>query len=224
LGSKLNSVGSYYTSADFDALIASDIIPWQSDYGKFVGLFFGEATVNFKDNTTINSVSPIHIVAAVIAQLQVSDTIIYKKLPNAVSLTGQNMTAAQLEALSQLGVNCLTRTALGKRGRPFEVVSATDNTLATFGSDYWSLGQMRLMMLVIERIRALGRRYLGSIGYNSMKNDVKQFLDTLTHELMIRDYTLNINRSSDQLTATIDVGIRPYFGLRTISFSTQVQS
>lgn len=222
LGSKLNAVNSYFTETDYQNVIDSAIIPWQGDNGKFVSLFLGEGTVSFRENATTMSLSPVHIIAGMMSQLKINDSIIYRQLPNVINLSGKTLSQTQLKTLTEMGVNCLVQTNIGKRGRPFQVVPGTDNTLTQFGSDFWSIAHMRLMMLVIERLRSLGRRYLGSIGYESFKHDVQQFFDTLTHELMIRDYTLNITRSEDKLTANVDVGIRPYFGIRSIYFSTEV--
>ncbi len=221
LGSKLSKLTSF-SSDDYTSLTNDSRFTNQGSGGKFVSLFLGECVFNFKDNITTYCGSPVHILAGLMSQSTINQGVVYRKLPNAIDMFGPDLDPVKVEELAQIGINCLVRTTVGRRGKLFEVVAATDNTLSQSGSDYWAVGHMRIIMLVVERLRSLGQRYLGSIGYNSFKQDVYDFMTSLSSSNLIRNYTLNITRSEDLLTASVDVSITPYFGIRQIYFSTEV--
>jgi hypothetical protein len=220
LGSK--TADSTISFADIEALKVDTRLNNLGAAGKFVTAFLGETAFTFQESGVSYTGSPVHVIAGKLSTMPVNNSVTYAGITNAINLVGRDLKQTQIAELAELGINVVTRTTLGKRGRPFQVVSATDNTLATEGSDFWALGHTRMIMLVIERLRSIGRRYLGEIGYGQFKQEVESFFFGLVSSDVIRDFSLQIERSADKSTATVDVGIRPYFGVRNVYFIAEV--
>lgn len=221
LGSK--TITGTFGLDDYEEMLYDERLEDLGAGAKFVSVYAGECLVQYKESTTTRASSPVHIIASILASLPINNSVAYKKLPNVYSMVGGGFTSLEIKQLSKVGVNCLTRTTLGKRGRPFEVVSATDNTLALLGSDFWAVGHMRMIMLLVEQLRSMGRRYLGTVGFGQFREEVHKFLSNLVSDGMIRNYTASIERSAtDQTRATVDVAVSPFFGVRQVFFQAEV--
>ena len=191
--------------------------------GKFVMPIVGEGAFSLPQMPFEYSASLAAVTAGVLSTRPYNRGMTYARLDGVMSLNGRFLTQDELVMLARAGLNCATRTQRGKRGSTFEVVAASDNTLALNGSDYWSVPQIRLVGKVIERVRSLGRRYLGTIGYVQFKKDVEDFLDSLVARDWIRGFKLSIIRNPDDLLAVdVQITLRPYFGVRELYFIVAV--
>jgi hypothetical protein len=209
--------------ATIDELAADPRLLTQGDAGKFVALLAGEATLNLKELPTIYATSVASSVAGELSRLRFDHGLTYHRLGNVISPTHADLTKAQITKLAEAKVNPLIRTIAGKRGVPFQCVLATDNTLADFGSDYWSLTQMRLVARMLDRIRSLGRRFIGTIGFGEFKAEVHAYLVGLMADGSVRGATADIRRSDPHsLKVLVDVVVQPYFGIREVTFSCEV--
>lgn len=193
------------------------------DGGKFVSVFLGEGTFNFKQFPVTYTASLVSVIAGLLSTQPLNQGVMWKQLPNVVTLTGPNMSQIDINSICELGLNPIVRTSIGKRGNFFEVVAASDNTCAVNGSDFWSLVQVRLIMKVIEDLQTIGRRYLGSIGYGQAKIDMQQYFLNMVTQGIIRSFQLNISKQASIFngiidTMAVDVSLQPFFGLRQINF------
>lgn len=200
-----------------ESLLNDGRISQFGDEGKFVTVIVGDGVVNNKEIPVSYSASVVTSIAGVLSQLRLDRGITYIPIPNIVSLVGKDLSQEQVQNLALAKLNPIIRNLKSKRGSNYNIVVATDNTLASDGSDYWSLLQVRLITKVIERIRLIGLNYIGSVSYFDFKAKVESYMVSLTRSNQIRDFTLLIQRDpDDRLRATVDVSIRPYFGIREI--------
>lgn len=221
--------------------------------GKYVAAFLGECTFQTQEIASVYTASPIHVLAGMISTMPLNFGLTYKQIPNAVNLVGANMSNSDIANLAMLKINTIVRTQLGKRGQRFQIVSATDNTLAGVSasslqrfygesplvltaptgderSAFWSVLNTRTIMLIIEQIRSIGRKFIGEIGFGQFKQEVQQLMVGLTAKDMIRDFSLRIYRPTlsaydlreDLFTAIVEVEVRPYCGVRSVTFMTEV--
>lgn len=191
--------------------------------GKFVMIAAGEAVFSMPQ-ISVSHVAPVATaVAALIAKSPVDVGPTHKLLTNVQAPYGRQLTKDEIAALSARKVNHITRTARGKRGMTYQSMLATDNTMASDGSDFWSIVQMRLVSKVLQEIRSLGYRMLGTIGFLQFRAEVSDFLTSLVVSDQIRDFDLMIERDNvDMYKAVVDVTLLPFFGVREIFFSAVV--
>lgn len=254
LGSK--TIDSKITSSDVQNI--KNDVRFQGDYlgsrGKYVAAFLGECVFQTAEIATVYTASPIHVLAGMLSDTPLNMGLTYQQILNASNLVGTNLSNQDIMDLASLKINSIVRTKLGKRGLRFQIVSATDNTLAgvspssvnkLYGesplvltaaagderSTFWSIINTRVVMLVIEQIRKIGRQFIGEISYGQFKQEVQRLMVGLVAKDMIRDFSLNIYRPNigseynyieDVSSVIVDVQIRPYFGIRTINFMTEV--
>lgn len=211
-----NSVNRYYGSG------------WQDNFsngaaGKFGFIAWGEGTFQLPQMPVSYIASPVCAAAGLLASQRMDRGLTYKKIPHMISPVGRHLTDDEIRSLSRSRFNPLVRTIRGKRGSPFECVLATDNTTAITGSDYWSVTQLRLVMQIIQNLRTLGNRSLGTIGYGEFQRSCEDYMASLTLSNVVKGYTLNIYRDIDiNRTVLIDVAVTPYVGLREIFFTVEV--
>lgn len=213
-----------YGTDDIDAMVNDPrISELDPSKGKFVILVGGEGVYQLPQMPSTHSSSVATAVAAQMATSPLNETLVYKKLSNIVSVAGNRLTDDQVRALARSKVNPAVRTAKGVRGRTYEVVIASDNTMSEEGSDFWSVMQMRLISKIIDRIRGLGRRYLGTIGFFRFQNDIDDFLASLVAQDFIRGYSYSVERDAeDPFQVYVDVAIQPYFAVREVAFTVEV--
>lgn len=207
-----------------DAMVADPRLELIGEAGKFVAVIVGEGVLNLKELPTLYTTPLVTAAAAELSQLPLNRGLTYRTL-SFISQLATRPTSAYKEALTDAKLNPVALTPLGERGGQFECVVLTDNTLGSNGTDFWSLSQMRLVMEVIEAIRAYGRRIPGApsgITFDAFKRDVRKYFQGLIGTNIIRDYTCDINWSTYNYTVLVDVSLKPYFGLRQINFVTAV--
>lgn len=204
-------------------VLADSRLESSEEGSKFVSVVFGEVSINLQE--MINSYSaPVAACAlGLLSNLPMSRSWINQTIPVAVSPVGQDLKKANIVALSEKKINCITRTSRGKRGEAFQTVVLTDNTLGQTGTDFWSIGQTRILMHVIERVRALSRNYIGTINYDSYKKSVESFMFDIYLANHIRDYKVQISRSTTDLNKLlVDISMTPYTTVRQLNFVTEV--
>lgn len=193
------------------------------DGGRFVGVFTGDGTYNFQVLETAHVSSVAATVAGQMATLPYDRGITYLPLKNVARPTGPDLDKQRISNLAEAGINYVGRNTKGKRGRVFQTVAYTDNTLASDGSDYWSFVQMRLVASVSAEVRGLGQRRLGTVGYGLFKNDVRQFLLKLYNDNVIREYQVQFQQDpEDPFKVYVDIVLTPYFGIREIAVNVFV--
>lgn len=194
----------------------------QENY-KFVSVVFGEISVNITEMTNSYAAPASSAALGVLSNLPMSRSWIYQKIPVAVSPVGPDLTTDKITALSEKKINCITRTSRGKRGESFQTVIISDNTLGQLGTDFWSMGQTRILMHIIEKVRSLSRNYIGTVHYDGYKKSVESLMFDLYISNHIREYKLNIQRSTTDLNKLlVDVSFTPYTSLRQLTFVTEV--
>ncbi len=215
-------VGIALTSVDVNNMVNDPRIGTWDNPGKFVSVMVGEGIYSFAEMPVGYSASVIGTVAAILASLDLRISLIYTPLPNMISSLG-SIIQSDMVALSNAQLNPVSQTTKGVRGQPFQVVVMTDNTLAPSGSDYWSLGETRLVLQLFSQLTTLGKRYMGTIGYTQFQQDCNTFMDAIVANNYIRSYTLNITRDPNSSTAIfVDITLVPYTSLRQISFTTTI--
>lgn len=211
-----------------EALVSDERLEELGRKGKFIVPIVGSGVFNLQEIPTVYVASPIASVGGLIAGQYWDRGITYARVPNVITIGSKDFTKSEVEQLCNAKLNPLIRTTRSKRGRAGEVVLASDNTLGEDGSDFWSMNQVRLIMHCNEQIRALGHRYLGSIGFAQFKQDVEKFMVGLMADDIIRGFTLNVEKigplpdNNYTSSANVDVSITPFFGIRDISFTTRV--
>lgn len=222
-----------WSTDDLDAMIADtrvadlattlSVEAGSSAAAKFVMVVLGEGVFNLPQLPVSHTASLAATTAAMLATSDYGDSLTYKTIPRAMSIIGRPLTKQEIKDLARAKINPAIRTQRGKRGEMFNVVLSCDNTLALDGSDYWSIGQMRLVSKVMASIKALGLRKLGGIAYGQFKRDVEDFMEGLLALDKIRGYNLSIARSEyDRTKVEVNVNIKPYFGVREIFFVVEV--
>lgn len=192
------------------------------DIGQFVAVFVGEGVVNLSEMPTSYTTSVVASTVAVLSQLAINQSIINVTIPTIVDVI-QQFSNADISAMANARLNAMTRTPLGKRSQPYQVIMATDNTLAFPGSDYYALSIIKLVSTVVDYIEAYGRRGMGLVGFGQFQIAVQNFLINLVKNGYIQNYTLNIVKDPTVRTKVdVTVSLTPYLGLRTILFTATV--
>lgn len=205
-----------------DAMVDDPRLELLGEDGKFVAVIVGEGVVNLPEMPTPYMASLHTSAAAELCQLPYNRSLTYTKLRNTMSL-GLRFSKEEIDAMSEMKLNVVDTTTLGWRNVPYETVILTDNTLGVTGSDFWSLVQVRLSMHIIQMVRALGRRYLGSVGLGQFKQDIQTYLVSLIKSDYVRDANCIINRDlTDSSVVNVDITFTPYFGIRQINFSISI--
>lgn len=190
-----------------------------NQFGKFGILCYGEGTVNVPQSNGAYRAPLAATIAGVLASTRLDRGLTYRKLPNVLAPIGKDLKKQQVIDLARRHINPVIRTGRGKRGLPYETVLATDNLLSPDGSDYWALPQMRLVVKVMQELRAIGNRSIGGIGYGEFQRQCQNYLDGLVAADYMRSYKIDFNRSTTDLNdVVVSVTLRPYAGVREIFF------
>lgn len=201
--------------------------------GKFGMILMGEATF-VHPQTTTPYVRPVDAYAAgILASNQLDRGLTYSRFSHSPNIIGRDLTDSEIVSLARARVNPLIRTKKGRRGTPYNAVLASDNTLAaefydasieaTRLSDYWTVVPVRLVYKVIRHIRALGWRHMGTVGYPQFEREVRSYLEQLASLGVIQSYDLFLERDyDDPYQVNVEVGLKPYYGLREIYFQVEV--
>lgn len=204
-------------------LLGDKRLTTQGDAGKFVAVIAGEGTMHLKEMPTLYATTVVPSIAGHLSTMRLDKGLCYEPIRNVMNPTHGDLRESQVKALAEAKINPLVRTTAGRRGTPYQCVLATDNTLGAVGTDFWSLVQVRLVAKVMERVRGLGRFYIGTPSYANFQFDVDVYLADLRSAGHIRDYSCYIRRDpNDRGKVLVDINLKPYFGLREISFVVEI--
>lgn len=196
--------------------------------GKFIVPVVGQCSVNIREIERQYVTSPVAGVAGLLSSSSYQTGLTYKPIPNVLTTIGPDMKKADIQKLSRAKINPLIRTTRAKRGMGAEVVLATDNTLGRDGTDYWAVPQVRLVSMVNHELREIGRREVGRNEFYRLKGDMDTFMKSLVRLDILRDYDLKVTRTGPTKDyawadgAIVEVALHPYFGIREVSFITEV--
>jgi len=190
---------------------------------KYVTIAVGEGAVSMPQMSFTHKTSISAQVAANMATITLDRGIAYSKLTNIINLDGFDYTEAQLNSLVNAKLNPAVRTQKSKRGAPFQTVVLSDNTLASDGSDFWSLSQMRVVAKCSNTIRAMGYGWIGTTDFSGFKQAVFDYLSNLVKSNIIKNFQLSIDKDrSDPGKVNVNVAITPFYGIRQIYFTVEV--
>lgn len=191
--------------------------------GKFVLIVIGEGVFSFRNFTTAFTAPLATCLAAEVAQLPVHRGAVYINFRAASNMTTPEVKQSVFSALSEAKLNPAIRNTLGQRGRPYSIVLATDNTVGSTGTDWWNLSHIRLASRVIEGVKRLGNRYMGTIQFGTFKREVGDYLRNLMTEGFLKDCQYDIRRDpTDIFKVLVDIVLYPWGELRQISFIVEV--
>jgi hypothetical protein len=222
--------GVALTEAEISAMVADPrITPGNSLYinrtkeiGQYVAVFVGEGLINLQEMPTSYVTSLTASIAGQLCQLPLNRSISNFVLPNIVGLV-QTPTSSQTSRIANASLNMMTLTTMGRRGKPFQVICSSDNTLAPPFSDYWCISNTRAVQDIIDVIAGLSRRNLGGSSLVSFQLAVQNYLVGLVNKGMIQNFSLVVNRNqNDSSNIIVNVGIQLYGMLRTIEFVVNV--
>lgn len=220
-----------FASEDVDAMLEDSRLTELDDdgnsvfqsKGKYVLVVAGEGSFNHTQLPLVYTASLATAAASKIAVSGYSDGIIYKPLDQVRGLASRDLTKAQIKALSASRINPVIRNTIGRRGRDFQIVVATDNTLSPANSDYWSIATLRIVSKCIKQIKMLGQRRIGTIGFGQLQKEIDVFLSSLVANSNLKDYTFQMYRSPfDKNAAVVEVTITPFLQVREVTFQTTV--
>lgn len=212
-----------FNLTDINALSADTRFTTPMRGGMFIMTVLGEGFYSLPQYpNTAPSSAAVHV-AANLAIQQPGTSLTYSRLGNFADIIGLNLTKDQISSLINNKINPVIRTQKAKRGVSFQTVLATDNTLASNGSDFWSVLTTNLIGRCIKVIKAYGRAYIGSIDFNGFKTDVSNYLRNLVAIGLIRNYSLDVARPDDDPNSvTVNVSLSPFMGVRQVSFMVEV--
>ena len=200
-----------------------DTIRQTAEAGKFLTVMVGDVSLNLEEMPFGHTASVAPTAAGRSSRLPLDRGLVNRRLPNVNRIAGPILKSDTVSKLSQSGLNPVTTTSAGRRGEPFEVVLASDNTLALEGSDFWSYQQIRLASNISKEIKQLGNRRMGNVNFETFRSDVIDYLNFLENEDTIRDFQADISRSpTNPYRAKVDLLIRPYAGIRQIEIDIEV--
>lgn len=217
-----------FTAETVEAMATDTRIDDLGSAGKFVVSVIGSAVMNMTEIPVSYSTTPTACLAGLASTSNYDRGLTYQRIPNAVAIDFPELSKTQYIRLCEARLNPLSKTTRSRRRRENEVVMLTDNTLGAVGSDFWSFSQVHLIMRVVEDIRTLGNRHLGTVGYGQFQQDVQTYMMRMISEDVIRDFTLQFgpkkldkpNRGA--MSVDVDVSLKPYFGIRDIFFTAKV--
>lgn len=187
---------------------------------KMVAIFAGDVVYNMRELPFAHSASVAPAIAGMISQLRMEESVINKNIPKAARLPGNPLNKSEADSLALMGVNPLDYNANGRRGQPYTLSALTDNTLSEDGSSFWSLTQLRAIAIINRDIRAIGNKFIGQIGYEDFKKQVRDYLVSLVMKGHIRSYDVKFQRDNDFYgSVNVDLSIMPYFSVRNIDVS-----
>lgn len=225
VGTELPSIGEAEVQMMLDDTRISEL---NKSEGKMVMNVIGSCIFSLREVPYNYPASPIASIAGALSSSRLDRGLTNRRVPNVSYLGSRQLKKAEIAALAKAKLNPVVGNTLSKRGSMHNVILATDNTMAEDGSDFWSIGQVRLISHVNEGIKALGHRYLGGTGMGSFKLDVEEYMMSLAANNVLRGFNLSINQgapsedNSYTMTAEVDVVLQPYFGLREIYFTSRI--
>jgi hypothetical protein len=193
------------------------------DNSKFVMVVLGES-LNFIPQLTFSYPQSVSTqVAIMLSLLPMNKSVVGLKLPNAMSLSGRNLSDEEVALLASSKINPAVRSQRGKRGMLYQVNLLTDNTLATDGSNYWSMSSMKTVAQCINQVRHFGFQFIGQVrGFESLKQAVGNYLNLLAKKSMINGYSFNMKNNNMYTKAYIDIALQPIYSIKNIYFTVEI--
>lgn len=190
---------------------------------KLVMIVLGE-TLNYVQQIGSSYSSSASTQAAIAMTLMpMNESVVGIKFPASSSLAGRNFSDEEIAILAANKINPAIRSKKGKRGQPYEISMITDHTLAADGSNYWSMTQMRAIASCLNKIRDIGFQFIGELhGFERLRQAIDSYLRILTSQKMIHAYSFSMRSSINNLTAYVDVVIRPVFSLKNVYFTVEI--
>lgn len=193
---------------------------------KFGMIAFGEGSFTLPQVPNTYSGPVAATLAGMLASSDLKTGLVYRELPNVINPIGNDLSKDQVKELARVRINPLIRKVQGRRGKPYKTVMATDNLFMADGSDFWSITQMRLVGKVINEIKLLGNRAIGTIAYEAFKRQVYEMLDLLVTSNTLRGYSINFYRrpaiEDPNQTVYVNLGLTPYTNVRELFFVVEV--
>lgn len=212
---------SQYNQALFTEMVTDSTLSTIGSKGRYIMVVSGEGVIiNQQMSSTYNG-SLSTQVAALLATVPLDRSIFGINLSGVASISGFDMNEAQIKQMTEARINPVLRTQRGKRGQPFECWLTTDNSLAPFGSDYWSINQVRVVSDIANTLKSYGEAFVGTIATESFKQVVYDYLEGLARTQQITDYNADVQVVPRTGTATITLSIVPVFGIRNIYFTVE---
>lgn len=188
---------------------------------KYVSVFAGDVIYTHPELPGSYRSSSAVGVAAVLSQIRVSESVINKKIRNAIRVVDYELDTEDTDRLSQLGINPVIEYGSGRDGDHYRVRPLTDNTLAEEGSSFWSSTQLVAASTVLKGVRQVANAHIGNSNLQLLKAEVKGYLTGLVRDSLIRDYTVRIERDpTNRYRVLIDLYFKPFFALRDVTVSS----
>ena len=189
--------------------------------GRNIMVVIGEGIVISRQMSRTYSASYAVQVGALLSVVPLSRSIFGIRFSNMAGLAGNGFSAEDIDKLTQAKLNPVVRTQTGKRGRSFETMLVTDNSLALDSSDYWSINQTRLVSACANDLKKYGEAYIGTTAKDSFKQVIYDYFRRLQRTNQIKDFSLAVQFVPRSGKATIDVGLMPVFGVRNVYFTVE---
>jgi hypothetical protein len=202
-----------YTMFDFDNSIRGDM-------GRFVIPVYGEIIINHNFLTISYTSSAVASYAGLMSQNPVNQSLIRKRIPSALGLSGVDLNQIQLDRLDALGINTIIKNNRSRRGNSYQICTTNDYTLANSESVFYKAPQIRLVSMITNEIKSLGNNSVSKFSLQKLVADVKATLQFLKTNSIIRDYKMEAY--SDSVVkgkVYFDINLTSTVGLRKISFS-----
>lgn len=211
------------STQSIEEMVATAASLTSSDGSKYVIVTVGEGAVSIPQLGFTFKSSVAAQVAANISVYPLERGISYTNLSGVVNLEGNDYTTSQLDALVNAKLNPAIRSQKSKRGAPFQTVVLSDNTLASDGSDFWSLSQMRVLAKCSNTVRSLSYGWVGSTDYAGFKQAIYDYLIFLVRSNTIKDFRLNIEKDLfNRNKILVEMAITPFSGIRQVYFTVEV--
>lgn len=162
------------------------------DYGKHIVLVYGEVVFNHKQMQRSYTASVAAAVAGMLSSTQVNIGLSKQRIPSALSIYGNDPKTNEVKALSEKGINCITR---GGRSRRFigqyDVYLSGDLT-QSISQNFQDSSNVRLAAMLISEVQSIGNNAIGKFNYSKANATVESLLRYLKQLDIVRDYKLEI--------------------------------
>lgn len=162
------------------------------DTGKHLILVYGEAIFSHKQMQLSYNSSLAAAIAGMLASTQVNFGVSNQRIAAAVSGYGADLTTAQVKALNDKGINCITKGGRSRRfATPYDVYISGDFT-QSISDNFKDSSNVRLAAMIISEVQAISKNAIGKFGYSKINTRVEALLDFLKVNDIIRNYRLDV--------------------------------
>lgn len=213
LMSSLSLFKNKFTKYNLDGTIASDI-------GRFIIPIYGECVYQHPELKRSYTSSAAAGFAGLMSTTRLNMGITRTRLPGAASVFGNDISQVELNKLEAIGMNTVYRGQKTRRSIPFEVYITNDYTMANSNSTLSKAPQMRLIARIVSEVRGFSYNGIGKFGYDSVVNNVRNYLSSLKDGRVILDFAFNVEVDPYNYGGLIFyIEILSAFGLRQINFA-----